>query len=390
MQDFEFRNPFRPGAGHMPPYLAGREPELEEFSRLLTQDVILENPILTGLRGVGKTVLLETFKPMAQRAGWLWVGTDLSESASVTESSLTLRVLTDVSIATASFVVPVEGATRTEEKAMEYQFIFDFCEKTPGLFADKMKATLELVHEYMPREYKGIIFAYDEAQSLADHASKDQYPLSMLLEVFQSLQRKEIPFMLLLTGLPTLFPKLVESRTYAERMFRILFLDRLNEQACEDAILKPIAHANCPIKFTPDSVETIKEVSGGYPFFIQFICREVYDVFLQGQKSVPIEGIIKKLDSDFFAGRWTRATERQRDLLWIIANMENAATQFSVQDIVGASKRNTDGIKPLTSSHTNQMLSSLSEAGLIFKKGWGSYSFAVPLLHHFIRRQGIG
>ena len=61
----ELRNPFRPGAGHQPPYLAGRQAERDEFSRLLRQDIILENMVLTGLRGVGKTVLLESLKPIA-------------------------------------------------------------------------------------------------------------------------------------------------------------------------------------------------------------------------------------------------------------------------------------------------------------------------------------
>ena len=85
-----FANPFRPGAGHMPPYLAGRETEKAEFAKLLEQDVILENLVLTGLRGVGKTVLLEIFKPMAIQKGWLWIGADLSESASVTETNLSV------------------------------------------------------------------------------------------------------------------------------------------------------------------------------------------------------------------------------------------------------------------------------------------------------------
>ena len=78
-----FKNPFRPGAGHMPPYLAGRKSEEAEFARLLDQDVILENLILTGLRGVGKTVLSESFKPLAIQKGWVWVGADLSEAERV-------------------------------------------------------------------------------------------------------------------------------------------------------------------------------------------------------------------------------------------------------------------------------------------------------------------
>ena len=83
-----FKNPYRPGAGHMPPHLAGRQREYEEFDRLLTQDEILENMVLTGLRGVGKTVLLETFKPRAMQQGWLWASADLSESASISETAL--------------------------------------------------------------------------------------------------------------------------------------------------------------------------------------------------------------------------------------------------------------------------------------------------------------
>ena len=99
------QNPFRPGAGHMPPYLAGRQSESQEFSRLLAQEVILKNLVLTGLRGLGKTVLLETFKPMAMKSGWLWAGTDLSESTSISEESLATRLLTDLSVVVSSFVI---------------------------------------------------------------------------------------------------------------------------------------------------------------------------------------------------------------------------------------------------------------------------------------------
>ena len=128
---------------------------------------------------------------------------------------------------------------------------------------------------------RGIIFAYDEAQNLSDHAEKEEYPLSLLLDVFQSIQRQGIPYMLVLVGLPTLFPKLVEARTYSERMFHVVFLDKLNREDCRDAIIKPIEDQNCPIRFTDDSVEMIGDLSDGYPYFIQFICREVYDVWIR-------------------------------------------------------------------------------------------------------------
>src|ERR1700733_8742969 len=98
MKPKNMTNPFRPGAGHMPPYLAGRDNETQQFLKLLEQKTILSNMVLTGLRGVGKTVLLDTFKPLALQRKWLWVGTDLSEAASICEESVAQRLLTDLSV----------------------------------------------------------------------------------------------------------------------------------------------------------------------------------------------------------------------------------------------------------------------------------------------------
>jgi hypothetical protein len=391
-----FSNPFRPGAGHRPPYLAGRAPEQEEFEKLLDQEVILENPLLTGLRGVGKTVLLETFKPLAMAHGWIWVGTDLSESASVSEEALATRLMADLSVATS--VMPI-GETKaagfsggTSEIYLDFENLRNIYASTPGLVEDKLKAVLEVAAAVVRREGgRGVVFAYDEAQNLADAEKQEQFPLSLLLDVFQSLQRKDIPFMLALTGLPTLFPKLVEARTFAERMFRVIVLDKLDAKASREAITKPVQDAKCAVQFTPESVEMIAEQSGGYPYFIQFICREVFDSFLLLQKQdaaipylVPLQAITLKLDSDFFAGRWARATDRQRDLLWAIATLGKPEDEFTVQEVVEASK----GLeKSFTSSHVNQMLASLIGAGLIYKNRFGKYSFAVPLFDQFILRQ---
>ena len=198
--------------------------------------------------------------------------------------------------------------------------------------------------------------------------------------------------MLLLAGLPTLFPKLVEARTFAERMFRVVFLNRLTRDESKDAILKPIEDTNCPIQLSDDSVGRIVNISDGYPYFIQFICREVYDAFAQKisngkEPSIPVEEIIRKLDTDFFAGRWARATDRQRELLYVIAKLKNCEQVFAVQEIVDLSKDILE--KPFSSSHVSQMLSSLSNAGIVYKNRYGKYSFAVPLLGQFIRRQEI-
>jgi len=393
-----FTNPFRPGAGHRPPYLAGRLNEKREFAKLLTQQVVTDNLVITGLRGVGKTVLLEELKPMALLDDWLWVGTDLSESASISEASLAQRIITDLSVATEAITVSetVKGAFGfsndivTSAVSLNYHLLMAIYANTPGLTIDKLKAVFSVVAGNVRKSgKKGIVFTYDEAQNLADHAAKEQYPLSVLLDLFQSVQRQDMPFLLVLAGLPTLFPKLVMARTYTERMFRVLFLKQLSEPETREAIYKPIDDSRCPVEFNKPAVAMIFKYSGGYPYFIQFICREAYDAYLQQQAhskptSIPITSIIRKLDTDFFAGRWARVTDRQQHLLHVIASLDNADTEFTVQDILAKSEEML--AKPFGRSHINQMLTSLIGAGLVYRDRHGKYLFAVPLMGEFIKR----
>jgi hypothetical protein len=400
-QPIKFTNPFRPGAGHMPPYLAGREDEIEEFNGLLSQDTILKNLVLTGLRGLGKTVLLETFKPMAISQGWLWAGTDLSESTSISEENMALRLLTDLAVATSSIVYKTKqktavGFARKREQVdvtLNFNTLKGIYDGIPGLISDKLKGTLEIVWVCLKDTgSRGIIFAYDEAQNLADHTAKDQFPLSLLLDLFQSLQRKDCRFMLALTGLPTLFPKLVEARTFAERMFTVVFLNPLTEKQTTKAIREGIKKAACPIDILPKSIQTIWDFTKGYPYFVQYVCREVFDIWVQASEMgkqpppIPLEDITRKLDSDFFAGRWARATDRQRELLRVIAELPNCDAEFTVQEIV-EHPINQETLKSFGSSHVNQMLVALSDSGLVYKNRHGKYSLAVPLLGEFIRRQ---
>ncbi|MGI9558282.1 MAG: ATP-binding protein [Thermodesulfobacteriota bacterium] len=394
-------NPFKPGAGHQPPYLAGREKEKDEFKRLLKQEIILENMVLTGLRGVGKTVLLETLKPLAIENKWLWVGTDLSESTSINEDNLVKRLIADLSSITSS--IPIESVQHTtigfgsKEKikylTLDYTTLISVYEQTPGLAVDKIKTVLELSWSAISQsdsKIRGIVFAYDEAQNLADHQEKEQFPMALLLDTFQSLQRKELPLMLALTGLPTLFPKLVDSRTFAERMFHIVDLEKLEDADSREAITKPIKNSTSQIVVTPKAVDKIVEMSGGYPYFIQFICKEVFDLFIQladkgEEASIPAEKIEQKLDADFFAGRWARATDRQRDLMFAIASLKRKNGEFTVQEVVKQSKAASGS--PFSSSHVNQMLVALASQGLVFKNRYGKYSFAIPLLGEYILRQ---
>jgi len=397
-----FPNPFTPGAGHPPPYLAGREDEKHEFARLLEQETILDNLVLTGLRGIGKTVLLDQFRPLAMTRHWLWVGSDLSESSSVDEERLATRLLTDLAVATSGIEVTSGHSTigfgrasaGPRYESLDYDSLRGIYNQTPGLVSDKLKRVFEVVWDVistLDAPIPGIVFAYDEVQNMSDHPERQQFPLALLLDIFQSIQRRGIRFLLVLAGLPTLFSKLVDARTFAERMFRVVFLKRLDEHHSREAILRPIAVKQCPVQIDDQSLRAIIGNAGGYPYFIQFICREVYDAFLsnfqrtQRYGSVPLAEITRKLDADFFAGRWNRVTDRQRDLLYIIAALESSEDEFTVAEIVERSR--TLGGKPFSSSHVNQMLGALVSSGLVYKNRHGRYSFAVPLFGSFVLRQ---
>jgi len=364
---------------------------------MLEQRPVMSNLVLTGLRGVGKTVLLETLKPIAMQAGWLWAGTDLSESASVSEDNIAVRILADLSPLVSNIIVDeVErqqlgfgGQIERTEVRLDFALLKKVYDSTPGLSSDKLKRVLELVWSCLQHtDCRGIVLAYDEAQNLEDQADQNQYPLSLLLDVFQSIQKKGLPFFLALTGLPTLFPKLVQARTFSERMFHVMTLGRLTEAESRDAIVKPIETRKCPVRFTEPAISEIIRHSGGYPYFIQFLCREIFDSYLQmhaaGQPNpvVTVGEVVRKLDSDFFAGRWSQVTDRQRDLLVLVAKLPNCDEEFSVQEVAEQSK--LGGGKPFSPSHVNQILNKLGESGLVFKNRYGRYSFAVPLLGEFI------
>lgn len=389
-------NPFRPGAGHSPPFLAGRESEVAAFRKFLAQTEVVKNVILTGLRGVGKTVLMDDrFKAVAQADGWAWVGSDFSEPSFLTEENLCNRLITDLSIFSSSLSVATGRAEglgfdvgQRERRTLGYDFLMACFDAQPGLMADKLKGVLELVWKAAERKgVKGIVFAYDEAQVVSDHKSTEQYPLAILLESFQSLQRRGARYLLLLTGLPTLFPRLVESRTYAERMFSVQEIGRLTQEASREAIEIPLEGHDG--SFSEDSIKRIIEVSDGYPYFIQFICREAYD-FVKvnpGESSIPIEPIIRKLDADFFAGRWEILSDRQRDLLYCVARIAGGDGEFTIPEIVASSLNLAQRIKPFSRNDVSQILPRLIEKGLVYKNRYGRYCFAVPLFAKFIRRR---
>ena len=169
-----------------------------------------------------------------------------------------------------------------------------------------------------------------------------------------------------------------------------MYLSRLEDADAREAIIKPIELTQSPLSFSKPTIEKILKNSNGYPYFIQFICKEVFDAWIAKMSygeipSVQMQAIVAKLDQDFFAPRWARATDRQQDFMKVVATLENSDEEFSVQEIVGASRTTLQ--KGFTPSHATQILQALAEKGLMYKSRRGGYSFAVPLLSQFIRRQ---
>jgi hypothetical protein len=169
-------------------------------------------------------------------------------------------------------------------------------------------------------------------------------------------------------------------------MFAVQEIGRLSERASRDAITVPLK-GNQGL-FSEQAIATIIKTADGYPYFIQFICREAFDYLVAKphESLVPIQSITRKLDANFFSGRWEILTDRQRELLQSIAQLEHADEEFSIMEIVDSS-RMLSGVKPFSTNDVSQMLPRLIERGLVYKNRFGKYAFAVPLFSGFIRRR---
>lgn len=396
-------NPYRPGAGHAPPHLAGRSHQQDYFRRLLRQGFTTENILITGLRGVGKTVLLDSLRQIAKQDGWLWIGNDLSESSSLTEERLALRVLTDIAAAFSSvlgaraFEGRAPAAERGEaDDSADLCFSFDalksIYERAPGLPSDKLKTVLSRLGTLAIRaRVAGVVFAYDEAQCLSDRAEANEFPMSMLIETIASLQRRDgvAPCLLVLSGLPQVFDSLTETRTYTERMFHVMRLERLSRDDTLSAILNPLKPLMPPLTVSKDLVAKAADLSGGYPYLIQFFGKELVDHLLANggvlaAADFPSPDALDRLDAGLFASRWNRTTERQRLFLRIMAaNRKREAPDFSAQEIVQSGGEEHG----FTNAQASQMLQALADRGLVYRTRHGRYAFTVPMSEFMIARR---
>ena len=381
-------NPFRPGNGVPPPYLAGRDQLLMAFEDwLIEQPPLYANLTLIGLRGTGKTVLLGEFATRAERAGWLTLHRELGDrhrddirlAEAIAEDSDALLGRADALAAVGQAVE--RGARWLRPKRVGVGGINldpSYTADTPAA-ADVMKrgfAQLDAVLSHTERP--GALLLYDEAHLLADDRSRERFPLSTLLAALGAVQREHQRVRIILCGLPTLSLNLKRARTYAERMFRHVGVGNLEIDAAEEALAIPLVHSGR--SFSLSLLSEICEQTAGYPYFLQFfgafVCGRIGLEHIELHDFERVESaLLHELDLAFFEDRFLTASSAEQELLVRMAG--HSGDRVSAMEL-----RAHAGDFP----NVNELLRRLVVRGLLYRPTRGSYKFALPLFGRYLCR----
>jgi hypothetical protein len=388
------RNPFAPGAGQRPPELAGRDRELDAF------DVVLERVsrsrperslVLTGLRGVGKTVLLGELRSMAVRRGWGAGKIEARPEADLRRplSAALHRAIRDLAV---RHRAPdrVEGvlgvlkafalrANPTDAKLRERW--------QPGIDApaavgraDSGDIEIDLVElftdvaELAQDVGTGVALLIDEMQDLRPD------DVSALCAACHELSQSGAPLVVVGAGLPHLPAVLSASKSYSERLFRYLRIDRLERAEADRAVLAPIERENAGI--APDALDALFEASSGYPYFIQAYGKAAWDA--APADPITAEDVLvaapeaeAELAVGFFGSRYERATPAEREYLRAMAELTEGRDEGAGSTDVAVFL----GRKPSSLSPSRD---SLIKKGLIYSAERGQIAFTVPHFGRFL------
>lgn len=389
MQLTRATNPYSAGAGTMPPFLAGRDKDIENFDALLTRlegGLQGRSLIYSGLRGVGKTVLLLEFEKLAVERGWDCTG--------VVEIGATTDFRTSISRMTHRLLRGLSRKQAIKERVTQALGVLKaFNVMTPGGFQlnidvsaisgsadsgdieDDLTELLVEVGEAARAGGKGVVYLVDEMQNLEPVA------MGALCMAFHKLAQQELPVALAGAGLPPLPTQLRSAKPYAERLFEYFPLGRLSDGAARSALVTPATRAGA--EYENAGVELILAAADGYPYFIQEYGRVVWDeagispitVSAVGE-ALPVAQEI--LDEEFFDNRVEEATNEERRYMAAIADLgDGPQPTAEVSDRAGYRKRTS-------SSKARQ---ALIRKGLIYDPEYGSVDFTVPHFAAFMRRR---
>lgn len=388
------KNPFRPGVGTRPLHLAGRDQPMRRFAAMLR--AAPEQPAnmrLTGLRGVGKTVLLGEFQAIAEEGGWASAvlefqpGHNREDSMAsallnaVSESKLRLSRIERLRKA-------VGGAVRSAGTLgvgwNEFQLTYDPMVEQQR--EDITKALFEVVEMAVQKGRAGFVLLLDEAQVVRDETKRmGEHPLSLLISSIVALQRREIPLGLVLCGLPTLTGNLLKARSYTERMFRGEEIGSLEEGDAREAFEQPLVESGTEASAEPELVSAVITEVEGYPYFIQLWGAELWDAAeIAGVNRMTGDllgaarpDIYRRLDLDFYSPRIETLTPAEQDVLLGTASAEYPPLVVS---------KLNDAINK-TPANVNVLLGRLVEAGVLYRLRKGEYDYTAPRFRDYLLRR---
>ena len=384
-------NPFTPGSGVKPPALVGRQQEIDAFDLLVARAKANaagdRGILLTGLRGVGKTVLLNEFSEMARRIGWLVVqfeaqsgegGPAAVRKKLARELQLGVRRLRQTpawshlrqqglgSISNISVSLGLQGLTA------DLKFAAGRAD-SQDLDID-LEEMIEDVSISMRKVRSGFALVIDEMQEL------DPGLLGALLTAQHTAGQRGWPFYIIGGGLPSLPGRLSESRSYAERLFHYRMIGKLDDKSAREALTVPIERLGAVLKGDP--LRTVLDAAGGYAYFLQAYGRTLWEVASEkditlGDARLAVELGTAELDQGFFVARWQRATQAERR--YLRAMSQDGEGPSATADL---SSRLCKDHSSLTSQRSR-----LIEKGIIFAPEHGFVQFTVPGMGSFIYRQ---
>ncbi len=395
------RNPYAPGAGQRPPELAGRDRELKQFEVTLER-VAAGRPersmVLSGLRGVGKTVLLNALRSLAVKRAW---GTGKIEARP--DQSLRLPLAQAVHAAVREVahrhrdpdrVDQVAGvlkafALRTElrdrkaaHRQSRWQPPIDVA-ATQGR-ADSGDLELDLIELFTDVASLagdlgvGVALFIDEMQDISTPE------LAALCGACHEISQQGAPLIVVGAGLPHLPAALAASKSYAERLFRYVSVDRLPRPMAERAWTLPADSED--VAYEPAALEELYRLTDGYPYFVQAYGKVTWDVAVQTPiRAADVHSAAPEAESElaigFFGARYDRATPAERDYMVAMADLGEGTDDLAVStaDIARLLARKPQSLSPARDG--------LIKKGLVFSGERGTVAFTVPHFGKFLRSQ---
>jgi hypothetical protein len=391
------RNPYAPGAGQRPPELAGRDEQLRAFDVVLER-VVKGRPerslVLTGLRGVGKTVLLNALRSAAVRRRW---GTGKLEARPDQGlrrplSSALHQAVRELGHTDADSVDHVLGVIKAfaHRDAGPGARLKD--QWNPGIDApvvrgraDSGDIEIDLVELFTDLGGlaadvgKGIAVFIDEMQDLGPD------DVSALCAACHEISQTGLPVIVVGAGLPHLPAVLSASKSYSERLFRYQRIDRLARDASDLALTAPAAEEDAA--FTAEALAAMHAATGGYPYFIQAYGKAVWD--RAPRSPITVDDVLvatpeaeSELAVGFFGSRYERATPGEREYLRAMADVAAASEDPEVDAVPTADVAAGLGKKPQSLSPARD---ALLKKGLIYSGERGRIAFTVPHFGRYLR-----